>query len=234
MFGRWAKLGVHVFPLIFIVVLAACTSSTGSVSASKAVPESETEARPRLVRPTMWPQPEGELPPAVAPEGLVLIEVPSFIAMPPAFYEVQPLAPDIPGPIWAVDIPEPKSARPETREIEEPVQSTPHRPEAGAALKADEPAPLAPPAMTTTFGSTNFDDNGTNTGFLFVPADPIGAANAAAFHPDCLLWQNLCSDRVPCRGTYCRSGGDPSGTQGSGQYGCLLAAHYPAGDSFWL
>jgi hypothetical protein len=124
----------------------------------------------------MWPQPEGELPPAVAPEGLTLIEVPAFVETPPAFYEVQPLGPDVLGPIWAVDIPEPKTGRTEHRMVEEPRRSAPQQPEVDTTLKTVEPTPLAPPAMTTVFGSTNFDDNGTNTGFLFVPADPIGAS----------------------------------------------------------
>ena len=111
--ARWVKLGVHFFSLICVIVLAACTSSTGSVSASKAVPESETETRPRLVRPTMWPQPEGELPPAVPPEELTLIVVPSFVETPPAFYEVLPFGPDVQGPIQAMDKPKPKGPRPD-------------------------------------------------------------------------------------------------------------------------
>jgi hypothetical protein len=176
MSGRWAKLGVQFFSLICIIVLAACTSSTGSVSASKAVPKSETEARPQLVRPTMWPQPEGDLPPAVPPEELTLIVVPSFIETPPAFYEVLPLGPGVQGPIRTMDVPKPKGPRPDASEGEEPAPPEPLQPEAGPTVKATEPAPLAPPAMTTTFGSTNFDDNGTNTGFSFIPADPIGAS----------------------------------------------------------
>lgn len=174
--GRSTTLEVVVISLIFGIFLTACTSSTGSVNASKTAPGDDPEAKSRLVRPTMWPQPEGELPPAVAPEGLTLIEVPSFVAAPPAFYEVRPLGPDVLGPIQVMDVTKPKAVRPDARPPEPPSRSVPVQPETRPVLKTTGPVPLAPPAMTTTFGSTNFDANGVNTGFYFIPADPIGAS----------------------------------------------------------
>jgi hypothetical protein len=105
-----------------------------------------------------------------------LIVVPSFVDTPPAFYEAEPLGPDVLGPIRAMDVPKPKATRPDTGETEKAAPPTPPRSEVGPALKATGPVPLAPPAMSSTFGSTNFDDNATNTGFRFIPADPIGAS----------------------------------------------------------
>ena len=167
---------VAVIFLILGIALTACTSSTGSVNPFTAVPENEPEAKSRLVRPTMWPQPEGELPPAVAPEGLTLIEVPSFVDTPPASYEVRPLGPEVMGPIRVMDVTKPKAVRPDARPSEPLQPLVPVHPKIRPGLTTTGTVPLAPPAMTTSFGSTNFDDNGTNTGFYFIPADPMGAS----------------------------------------------------------
>jgi hypothetical protein len=69
MCGRSTMLEVVAFFMVFGLVLTACTSSTGSMDATKTAPETEAEAKSRLVNPNMWPQPEGELPPAAAPGG---------------------------------------------------------------------------------------------------------------------------------------------------------------------
>ncbi|HSF20340.1 MAG TPA: hypothetical protein VLK65_32805 [Vicinamibacteria bacterium] len=65
-----------------------------------------------------------------------------------------------------------------TAEPVRPVSDSPVRKSSRAESRLDIRAPIpAAPALTSSFESTNFDTNATNTGgFVFIPPDPIAAA----------------------------------------------------------
>ncbi len=52
----------------------------------------------------------------------------------------------------------------------------PRTPDAAETAAARAPAVTESSALVSSFESTDFDDNGTQTGFLFIPPDPMGAA----------------------------------------------------------
>lgn len=119
--------------------------------------------------------------PPPPPEGVETVAVPTLLTTPVATYRPAPLAPGQEA-IRAFDMPTPKSVtRPEEGGLES-VASAVHpssapSPLASAQIVGTEiPQPLAP-ALTSSFDTTTMGTNSANTGgFLFIPADPSGAA----------------------------------------------------------
>ncbi len=110
------------------------------------------------------PAGEDEVFPPAPPEGIIGIAVPSIVSEPPAEY-VTPAGEVRPEDLVKTEVPVPRRREPRPMA----------RAETAAETRLGEPGPRAP-APSTTFDSLDFDDNSPNTGFLFIPPDPIAAA----------------------------------------------------------
>ncbi len=118
-------------------------------------------------------------PPAPA-EGLTAASVPVIVSEPVVLGQPAPLLPEHES-IVAFDVPKPAKRRPKGRgfpapkPVTGPAVAPPSRETAPVGIGGEPPAPRSP-ALTTTFDSLVFDDNGANTGSLFIPPDARGAA----------------------------------------------------------
>lgn len=170
-----------------LVALGACVSSSPT-SAPTLAPEAaaelasgagdvltpvETGRHPRWMK----LDPQAIFPPPPA-EGITPVALPLVLRSPVVSY--RPVASQPEDEEWkAFDSPRPRSVPSGTADRSRQGLAGPSAAAsegASAAFVAPDPEPLAP-ALTSSFDTTTFETNITNTGgFLFIPADPSGAA----------------------------------------------------------
>jgi hypothetical protein len=185
-------LALRVAALTTVLGLLPAVASAGT-GAGPEEPVAADELRPSDSTPdgqkseSLQIDPDAVFPPP-PPEGVQTLAVPNRLTEPPAFFSgVLRLAPRQAGQYYATEIPMVAVHR--LRGRGHPVDFRPAafgatagaRRSAARSPLAAVPAPAlgspAAPALSSSFDTTTTNTNVTNTGgFLFIPADPIGAA----------------------------------------------------------
>lgn len=138
------------------VVLAGCGTSVAPNRASA---------------PVQLPDEPGPYPPPTLPGGIAVQVVDAVDAGLVAAYQVAPPPPDV------VPVQEPSVGPPDPSRFGVPVPDGFEPGSADSVVRADAAGGAEVVAGSfSAFGSTDFDTNGTNTGFLFIPPDPMAAA----------------------------------------------------------
>ncbi|MCP3957942.1 MAG: hypothetical protein GY719_08830 [bacterium] len=145
--------------LLLAVAISGCSLSTAPETAPEAVAQPTGSTAKPVEQATGAPVTKAATPGVVRAVAMPAVErvrearwVDRTPGEPSRYLEVEPMKPAGPGP------------RPRAMAYEGP------SPGLGVVEKATTPA------LDDSWDSTNFDDNGDNTGFVFIPPDPIAAA----------------------------------------------------------
>ena len=101
--------------------------------------------------------------------SLTLNRVPAFVEEAPAEFISSPEPPEL-GTIQAVEVPT------IDRALDKGGSSALDEPTSNIIQQGEMPLLAATPAVSVSFDSLDFVNNGTETGFVFIPPDPIAAA----------------------------------------------------------